>query len=209
MKILLVKIVPFSHRVFSLCIISSLVLVLLNSAAQAGKLYKWVDAKGNISYQDQPPPQNANVLRETSIDENGSLNDQPQDQQTVIVYTIPNCTACASLLSHLVEVGVPVEEQDLKNNREAQQRILELTDSLIAPTLLINGQALPNPSLENLNSALETAGYKTIKPKPQFIVPPVEPENNNSDSNSDNQSSDLDSDIEFDQEFDQELQPAS
>jgi len=177
-------------------------LLLINSA-NAGKLYKWVDANGNISYQDQPPPKNANVLRESSIDENGSLSDKVE-QQAVTVYTVPNCAACSELLSRLVEIGVPVEEQNLDNNRDAQQRVLELSDSLIAPTVVINGRALPNPNLQNLNEALETAGYKIIKPKPKFVAPPRNPDSDLDDRGSEDASDEIDND----QFLDQESQPA-
>lgn len=157
-------------------------LSLSSGNAIAGKLYKWVDANGVISYQDQPPPENAKILSETLVDDSGNLNDTAQNQQAVVVYTVPNCDSCASLLSRLVAYGVPVSEQSLQNNREAQQRILELSDSLIAPTLIINGQAYSNPNQENLVLALENAGYELLKPKPKIILPNDDPDNQEGDS---------------------------
>lgn len=163
-------------------IFTLIALCLVSGNAIAGKLYKWVDANGNISYQDQPPPKNAKILRETSVDDSGNLNDSSQNQQAVVVYTVPNCASCASLLSRLVAYGVPVSEQSLENNREAQERILELSDSLIAPTLIINGQAYSNPNQENLVLALENAGYELVKPKPKIILPNNDPDNQEGDS---------------------------
>jgi len=65
-----------------------------NMPATAGKLYKWVDDEGNISYQDQPPPTDANVLDEREVKSSGSSAPRPAGESNklpVFVYVVDDC----------------------------------------------------------------------------------------------------------------------
>ncbi len=41
----------------------------------AVKLYKWVDERGNVTYQDRPPPANASEVEEKDIDPNAGVTE--------------------------------------------------------------------------------------------------------------------------------------
>lgn len=140
------------------CVLS---LALLNShSAFAAKLYKWVDKNGNVSYQDSPPPEGSKVVREEEIDtpsDEAQSNTQPTE--TVTVYTVENCEACDILKLRLQNWNVPFNEQSLQD-REVQARILQLSDSLQAPTLFIGDKLVSDLTGPNLISELQQTGFQ-------------------------------------------------
>lgn len=148
---------------FKKALLLGITVVALSSTATAGKLYKWVDADGNISYQDSPPPNNAKVLEESTIRNNGAPNATTANSSggptPVIVYTIENCNSCLRLLSTLQQLAVPYQEESLLS-REIQSRILEQTDSLAAPTMFFNNKFVSGLSDEALKTELRAAGYE-------------------------------------------------
>jgi len=82
-----------------LCLLFLLSLVLV-SHANAAKLYKWVDANGNISYQSSPPPENAKILSEKDIKATRGASPQLDGGKTspVTVFVVENCAACDALI---------------------------------------------------------------------------------------------------------------
>jgi len=46
----------------------TLIFALSINTSSAAKLYKWVDDRGRISYQDKPPPQDSKILSEETLE---------------------------------------------------------------------------------------------------------------------------------------------
>ena len=142
--------------------LASVVLVALTLAtadsAIAGKLYKWVDDKGNISYQDQPPPKNAKILseKETTAKEPEANIGFPD----VVVYSVEDCNLCDKLITMLRKDKVPHIVLPLAEDRDAQTRILELADSIIAPSIFIGDELVQVNTEQGLKERLEQAGFK-------------------------------------------------
>ena len=65
----------YTNKLIRLATFVSLCLIFFN--ANAGKLYKWVDAQGNVSYQDQPPPKGSKILSEKEV---ASKSNADEDQ---------------------------------------------------------------------------------------------------------------------------------
>lgn len=134
------------------------------SQAQATKLYKWVDSKGNISYQDSPPPKDATILEEREIE-------APVEPSTliegipIVVYTVPECQRCVEVLTWLTARGLPTQELSLQDDRDAQAQILNLNNGLTAPTLFIDEQFIFDTSEESMLTAIEEAGYTFTLPE--------------------------------------------
>lgn len=131
--------------------------------ADAAKLYKWVDEQGNISYQDQPPPENAKVLDEKEVKGSGAASqssDGAQKKLPVFVYVVDNCPNCEGIILHLKKHGVPHVERSLKDDRVAQSKILKTSNSITAPVVFIGDKILQAPAPAELNSKLQNAGYK-------------------------------------------------
>ncbi len=141
---------------------ASLTLIVLSfmstDSARAGKLYKWVDDKGNISYQDQPPPIDAKILseKETNAKEPEANSDLP----SVVVYTVENCDLCDKLVTMLRKDKVPHIVLPLAEDRDAQTRILQLADSIIAPSIFIGEELVQTNSEQSLKEKLEQAGFE-------------------------------------------------
>ena len=146
-------------KVISLSLLS--LVIIYTNAASAAKLYKWVDKDGNVSYQDSPPPEGSQIIQEKEI-QRSEPSSQPAvvfRQQPVIVYTVDDCLECESLLTKLRDWGIPVSEASLQN-RAVQARVLEITDSLSAPTLFIGDNLISDHSDENLSAELLNGGHQ-------------------------------------------------
>ncbi len=135
--------------------------------AQGAKLYKWVDANGNVTYQDQPPPENAQSVKEYRDPEVqrpdvAAAGERPP----VTLYAVPKCDACDLVRLFLQKKGVPFSEIDIGNDREAQQELLESVGQLGVPTLMVGNTPLAGYSPTGIEAELRNAGY----------LPPLDPE---------------------------------
>lgn len=155
--------------------------VIFSSQSHATKLYKWVDDKGKISYQDRPPPKNAKILEEREINAPTQTTVQRVDGESVVVYTLPNCQRCTEVLAWLEKRGVPALERSLQDDRAAQQEIIDLSNGLTAPALFLDDQFILDTSEEFMLAALREAGYTLILPEqtasqnePQAIDAPAD-----------------------------------
>lgn len=142
----------------------SLLLISLSFStyAQTGKLYKWVDENGRITYQENPPPPKSTILKEENLtgassDDNATGGNAVQDP--VLVYTIPSCSNCAVMINELKKLGVPFTEKNLNSDREIQNKILKLTNSITAPALFVKGELLNIADNLELAKQLKEAGY--------------------------------------------------
>ena len=176
------------YRIIKTFLVSLIVAVTTN--AHADKLYKWVDADGNISYQDRPPPKNAKILSETevapstSIDANAEIDIEKinRNRPEVVVYSVKNCAVCDRLISELKRSKVPHVEIAIENDRKAQSRILEELGSVIMPTLFIGDRIIQPSSEAQLRQELESEGYKMAKDSSVETSEPTEPESEEGES---------------------------
>lgn len=145
---------------------------LLLSNAHAGKLYKWVDADGNISYQDNPPPKDGKVLSEKDVKPTSIIRSEKQESQNktlppVTIYTMPACNQCDEFIFLMRKNKVPHISRPIKGNSEAQRLILEKVGGIRAPTTIIGDDVLQKISLNEFRTALIRAGYNV-----EQITPP-------------------------------------
>ncbi|MFT4629181.1 MAG: glutaredoxin [Arenicella sp.] len=133
----------------------------LDHPAWAAKMYKWVDANGNISYQDKPPPKNGRLIETSELKQSSPSSSPSTQNQNIIpltVYTIANCKDCARLIAFLKQAKIPVVELSLQD-REVQSRILRLSGKIAAPSLFIGNTLVTDLSVPGLITALKGAGY--------------------------------------------------
>lgn len=139
-------------------------LTLCFSTANAGKLYKWVDANGKVSYQDQPPPKGSKILSEKDVKSTATIRNEKQYSQNkalpaVTIYTIDNCDVCERFITLMRKNRVPHIELPFKTDREAQSKILEATGSLRVPSVMIGDTVFQKEDTAELRKALTKAGY--------------------------------------------------
>lgn len=146
-----------------------------NKAKSGGRLYKWVDAQGNISYQDSPPPKDVKVL-DADVLKDAEKNDKPikelrranepapvlDGSVPVMVYTADNCKPCQSVVLFLTQKQVPFIERDIRNDRKARERLSNLSKQISVPSLFIGERIIQGHSKPMITRALEEAGY--LKP---------------------------------------------
>jgi glutaredoxin len=152
---------------------NTLIVVLVTTLAvvpaYAAKLYKWVDERGNISYQDRPPPEGAGKVEEKNLREGrGSDSDNPAAAEAaakspVTLYMVPKCSSCDMARAYLKKRGVPFNEIDVsEKNPQAQQDMVKKIGELSVPTITVGSKVMQGYVESLLAGELDQAGY----PKP-------------------------------------------
>lgn len=150
-----------STLIYTHILLMIIVATIISQTSQAARLYKWVDKDGNISYQDQPPPNQAKLLQEKDLQQNSgnSSLSANNDKAPVLVYLVENCEQCDHIVRFLQSNNVPHQTVSMID-RDIQQRLLDSTGSLLAPTIQINDQYITDSKEDNLERALNSAGYE-------------------------------------------------
>ena len=138
--------------------------LLIANFAFAKKLYKWVDDKGNISYQDQPPPKTAKILSAKKYELEGSdkksaeTNTAQVLKPNVVVYTVDNCELCDKIIRTLNVSKVAHIALPLAADREAQNRILEGAGRIVLPSIFVGDQLIQGTTEQELTEKLIALG---------------------------------------------------
>ena len=143
---------------------SALSLLLLNTA-HAGKLYKWVDANGRVSYQDKPPPKNAKILDEKTIDKkkpqanSDTSYKPPLRTNTIDVYVTHSCVSCDQIVDKLAELNIAHEARNIEDYRDIQSILIRQTNSLTVPAIFIDDKLVAGVKINTLEATLQDHGY--------------------------------------------------
>jgi len=132
-------------------------VMFLVCPASAQKLYKWVDQQGNVTYQDQPPPKDANVLGEylTPSGEGG----EQTGTAPVTLYSVANCDACDLVRLLLQKNSVPFEEKNPSQDTAAANELKEKSGQVSVPSLTIGEKLLMGYNSLAIRDELKAAGY--------------------------------------------------
>jgi glutaredoxin len=139
-------------------------LVLLLCAAGAGaQVYKWTDARGVVSFSDQPPPSNAGKVERKSV---GAATKaglpyglaQAAKTSPVVLYTTAPCEACDQGRALLRERGIPFAEKTVQSN-EDQQTLKDAGSDGQLPLLLVGNSRHIGFETGIWNAALTDAAY--------------------------------------------------
>ncbi|MDH3638980.1 MAG: DUF4124 domain-containing protein [Gammaproteobacteria bacterium] len=150
----------------SLCL-ATLLAFAVSPVAWGAKLYKWVDHDGNVTYQDQPPPEDAQSVSEYRDPEvSGPAAAGAARNSPVTLYVIEKCDACDLVRLFLQKNGIPFSEIDVGNDADAQKELLENVGQLGVPTLLIGKTPLAGYNASSIEAELRKAKY----------LPPLEAE---------------------------------
>lgn len=139
--------------------------LLLAPAAHAGKLYKWVDSQGNVSYQDRPPPDGAKGVQERTV--KGVDESQEGDDTTrapVTLYAIPKCSSCDAARAYLKKRNVAFTEKNVESDPKAQAELKAKSGGLAVPTIIVGKTVMKGYMESWLGGELDKAGYPKAKP---------------------------------------------
>jgi glutaredoxin len=147
-----------------------LAAALAIAPAYAGKLYKWVDEQGNVSYQDRPPPEGQGKVEEKTVREGRTgLSSEPAAADAaakapVTLYMVPKCSPCDMARAYLKKRGVPFSEINVsEKNPQAQQEMVKKIGELSVPTITVGSKVMQGYVESLLAGELDQAGY----PKPE------------------------------------------
>ncbi|TAN81084.1 MAG: glutaredoxin family protein [Gallionella sp.] len=148
------------------CMVLLLICIaLMPLGAQAGKLYRWVDANGKVHYGDAPPPDAIQIETKKLSDAAAPNQDMPyetrlaQQNFPVTLYVADNCVdACNQARNLLVKRGIPFSEKSLKTQEEIDA-LKKLSGSDGLPTLAVGKNYLKGFQEKQWHSELDIAGY--------------------------------------------------
>ncbi len=148
-------------------ILSTLLLLIgLCSTASAVTLYKWTDADGNVSYQDQQPPpgqkyeeksysdQGANTQSNPDIDRSKAARENP-----VTLYVAPDCSSCDLARTVLDLHKIPYENVDVEENHIAQQQLIKIAGAVRVPSVTVGSEVITGFDRNRIEDALKLKGY--------------------------------------------------
>ncbi len=151
-------------RILWLCLAFNLTL------AQAGELFRWIDAKGKVHYGDAVPANAAQVERKKFPAGGTPSADTPyetrlaQQNFPVVLYTADSCTMyCEMGRSLLSKRGIPFSEKKLKNKAELDS-FKALSGSDTVPTLCVGRHYLSGFLEEQWQKELDFSGYPKKAP---------------------------------------------
>jgi len=145
-------------------------LTLMPSGAQAGELYRWLDAKGKVHYGDLPPVDAMQVTPIKSPAAAAPGEDLPyetrraQQNFPVTLYVAGNCAEyCDQARSLLHMRGIPFSEKRLQTQEELDAfKALSGFDGV--PALSVGKIFLKGFLAEQWHGELDIADYPKIAP---------------------------------------------
>jgi len=145
-------------------------LVLMPSGMQAGELYRWVDAKGDMHYGDVPPVDATQIEVRKFSDVAAPNEDLPyetrraQQNFPIVLYVADGCIEyCNQARNLLSKRGIPFSEKMLQTKEDIDAfKALSGSDSV--PTLGVGKAFLKGFLAEQWHSELDVAGYPKTAP---------------------------------------------
>ena len=151
---------------FTLGLICTLALL---PTAYAVKLYKWVDEDGNVTYHDRPPPEAGYSVERKDFKLNGrtarpgSEAGRAADENPVVLYTAPKCTACDLARAYLDRRNVPFTDKNVSGDAEAIKELQDKSGALTVPTIMVGSKVMKGYMESLLEGELDAAGYPKLE----------------------------------------------
>lgn len=155
---------------------SSFILILLSIAltiptSGRAEIYKWIDAKGVVTFKDTPPPEgtkaeiiNVRSAPISSNTESGSTPNAPKTAPTstvaprsyprVEIYTTAWCPACKTAINYLNAQGIPYTQYDIEKDTAADRRLAEVYHQKSIPFIIIGNEQILGFSRKKFDAAL-------------------------------------------------------
>ena len=145
-------------------------LAVMPSVAQAGELFRWIDAKGKVHYGDAPPADATQIeplkfpAATTPGEDLPYATRRAQQNFPVTLYVAENCTEyCNQARNLLIERGIPFVEKALQTQEELDA-FKALSGSGSVPTLRVGRSFLKGFLAEQWHNELDIADYPKTAP---------------------------------------------
>ena len=156
-------------------------LAMMPSVAQAGELFRWLDANGKVHYGDTPPANATQIepLKFPAATAPGEdlpyTTRRAQQNFPVTLYVAENCTEYCDLARNLlIKRGIPFAEKALQTQEEIDA-LKALSGSNSVPTLAVGRSFLKGFLAEQWHGELDIAGYPKTAPYRTPRTPPPAP----------------------------------
>ena len=155
--------------------------------AAADGLYKWVDERGRVTYQNTPPPEDAASVERSTI--SATVNEEPgeeavaeetaetegteQTEQTettegttetetvaITFFSNPECTSCEDMRVYFEEYEIAFEEIDLTENTEKAEEMKKKHGHNTVPTIVVGNKSITGGSIKDLQTLLKNSGFE-------------------------------------------------
>lgn len=156
------------------------ILVLSNSAAEAGTLFRWIDSEGKVHYGDKPEQDAAEIVQKKFTTPAVSNEDllpyesrRARENFPVTLYVADHCGApCVQARDFLNKRGIPFAEKFLATSEEIEAFKKQSGRDAI-PTIAIGKRYLQGFEAGQWGSELDIAGYPATAPYGVQPQPPV------------------------------------
>lgn len=152
--------------------IGLILLCLLAGLAQAGQMYRWVDADGKVHYTDQPPPASVKNVEEKNLGGGSTIETSELPyaaQQAVknfpVTLYVSDCgKSCDSAREHLRQRGIPYTSKNPQSSKADYDALKKLVGEGYVPVLVVGTAASKGYNKEAWDAALDNAGYPKSLP---------------------------------------------
>ena len=148
-------------------------LLLASIAVQAGEVYRWVDAEGNVTYSDQPPPLSAkqkvtvkgkaNVV---DVDKESYEARMARQKHPVVLYSTACGPVCDQAREYLAERGIPFTQKDPSKEPEIALELKKLAGAMEVPVIQVGKEFAKGFAKGQWGKLLDAAGYPMAPPVP-------------------------------------------
>lgn len=147
------------NKILAISILAFAVL----GGAHAQSMYKWVDAEGNVTYQDQPPPgaseSDAFALDQEVAAESENGAAAAAAGNPVTLYAVSVCDACDLVRNVLQKNGIPFTEKNADESTSVQDELIDLSGQLSVPLLAVGKNLVYGYNSRAIADELTRAGY--------------------------------------------------
>jgi glutaredoxin len=152
-----------------------------NTLAQAGEVFRWTDAKGNVHYSDQPPPTGNQAVKVKGkgnvidVDKESYESRLARDRNPVVLF-VSNCgPVCDQARNHLNQRGVAFTVKDPSKEPEIGVELKKLVGALEVPVIVVGKTHTKGFDPSSWDSLLDAAGYPKSPLIPSRPKPPIQP----------------------------------
>ncbi|MBZ0104858.1 MAG: glutaredoxin family protein [Sulfuricella denitrificans] len=143
-----------------------LLCLAMAALAQAGELFRWVDADGKVHYTDQPPQETAKKVEEKKL--SGSIIDtselpyatqQAVRKSPVTLYANDCGEPCTQARNHLTQRGIPFSSKNPQTTPADAEALTKLVGAAYVPVLVVGSAISKGYEKAAWDAALDAAGY--------------------------------------------------
>lgn len=136
------------------------------SLAQAGELFRWVDADGTVHYTDQPPPASAKQVEEKKLSSSAvNTSELPYAAQQAVrkspvtLYATDCGVPCTQARDHLAQRGIPFTSKNPQTTPADAESLKKLVGAAYVPVLVVGSAVSKGYEKDTWNAVLDAAGY--------------------------------------------------